>query len=284
MSITDKLENANSEKKVEATVVEADKKAEAKAETKETAKTLEQVIDSTGHNDHDDEKKNTDPKDGVIVSLKKELKSNKKEMSEIKTLVSDLTNLIQNDSKVKLSNAKIEAFAEKRGVDPESIRELAELLRDETVQSPKKVDSKQTKKDEDEEDEDEDEEEEVPKVTKSFDKKRLGQAVDKMVIDFLIDIPEYAEIVDTDTVKEVILANPQAYASKTISEIVEKIYGKAIKGKGGIEAIRNNNRDNTKKTTGKLSQEEMEALKTDPTAMKEYKKDLVNRAQKFGLL
>ena len=282
MSIQDKMENANSPKPAEETKVEA--KAETVVTPKENAKTLEDVIASTGHNDHDDEKK-TDPKDGVIVSLKRELKESKKEMGEIKTLVSDLTTLIQNDSKVKLTNAKIEAFAEKRGVDPESIRELAELLRDEVVQpQATKVApvSKSTKKDEDE-DEDEDEEEEIPKVTKTFNKARLGQAVDKMVSDFLEDIPEYANIVDTDTVKEMILANPQAYANKTISEIVDKIYGKAIKGKGGIENIRGQNRDTTKKTTGKLSQADMEALKTDPVAMKEYKQDLVARAQKFGL-
>lgn len=284
MSITDKLENANS-KKPEVTEEKVETKVETKTEEKkENAKTLEQIINSTGHNDHDDEEKKTDPKDGVIVSLKKELKNNKKEMSEIKTLVSDLTTLIQNDSRAKLSEAKIQAFAEKRGVDPESIRELAELLREEPVQAPKKVDSKQTKKDEDEDEEDEDEEEEIPKVTKTFNAKRLSLAIDKMVEDFLTDIPEYAEIVDVDTVKEMILANPQAYASKTISEIVEKIYGKAIKGKGGIEAIKRQNRDTTKKTTGRLSQEEMESLKTDPVAMKEYKEDLVKRAQKFGLL
>lgn len=278
MSIEDKIlgkQEATPAPIIEAPVVKVE-------ETKK--QTLEEVITLSGQEDPTDEKKKTDPKDGVIVSLKKELRENKRDMGELKSLVTDLANVIKSEKQAKMSDAKIQAFAEKRGVDPESIRDLAELLRDEVVQPQATKVAPVGKQSKDEVDEDdEDDEEEVPEVTKKFNKTRLGQAVDKMVSDFLTDIPEYANIVDVDTVKEMILANPQAYANKTISEIVDKIYGKAIKGKGGIEAIKSQNRDTTKKTTGKLSQADMENLKTDPQGMKDYKADLLSRATKFGL-
>ena len=68
-----------------------------------------------------------------------------------------------------------------------------------------------------------------------------------------------------------------------INEIIDKIYGKSIKGKGGIEKIKSNNRQTEKKSFGKLSSAEFKEIKNDPEAMKEYKSGLISRARKFGL-
>lgn len=255
-----------------------------KAKETKTPTTLEQVIGSTGQDDHNDEETpKEDPKDKVIISLKRELRESKKERGEIKTLVTDLVNALEAEKSQKLSEAKILAFAEKRGVDPDSIRDLAELLRDEVAPQSKKapVSKKQAESEDDEDDSDEDEDE-TP-VTKKFSNARLAKAVDQMVTDFLDDTPEYEDIVDIDTLKEIILANPQKYIKMPINEIVDKIYGKSIKGKGGIEKIKNNNRQTEKKSFGKLSAQEFKEIKNDPEAMKEYKSGLISRARKFGL-
>lgn len=246
--------------------------------------TLEQVIGSTGQDDHNDEETpKEDPKDKVIISLKRELRESKKERGEIKALVTDLVTALEAEKSQKLSEAKIQAFAEKRGVDPDSIRDLAELLRDEVAPQSKKapVSKKQTEPEDDEDDIDEDEDEKP--VAKKFSNARLAKAVDQMVTDFLDDTPEYEAFVDIDTVKEIILANPQKYIKMPINEIIDKIYGKSIKGRGGIEKIKNNNRQVEKKSFGKLSASEFKEIKNDPEAMKEYKSGLIARAKKFGL-
>jgi len=279
MSVIDKIQGTQGK----APETPATPPQEGKSEEEKKPATLEQVIGSTGQEDPTDEKPKADQhKDAVITSLKRELRESKKERTELKELVTDLANMMQAEKKATLSDAKIKAFAEKRGVDPESIRELTELLRDEDVQPQSKkatVSKTQSKADEDEEDEDE-EEFEVPK---KLNKARLTTAVNKMVDDFLDDMPEYADIVDAETIKEMMIANPQKYATKTMSEIVEKIYGNAIKGKGGIEKIKGQNRDTTKKTTGRLSSKEFSQIKDDPEAMKDYKQGLMARVQKYGL-
>jgi hypothetical protein len=254
-------------------------------ENKTPTTTLEQVIGSTGQDDRNDEETpKEDPKDKVIISLKRELRENKKEMSEVKTLVTDLVTALNAEKSQKMSEAKIVAFAEKRGVDPDSIRELAELLRDEVAPQSKKAPvSKKQAEPEDDDEEDIDEDEDEKPVAKKFSNARLAKAVDQMVTDFLDDTPEYEAIVDIDTVKEIILANPQKYIKMPINEIIDKIYGKSIKGKGGIEKIKSNNRQTEKKSFGKLSSAEFKEIKNDPEAMKEYKSGLISRARKFGL-
>lgn len=283
MSIIDKI-NGTQDKAPES------KETTAKAvETKETTtpKTLEDVISSTGHNDHDDESKKApvanDDKDKVIVSLKRELKEGRKETREIKALVTDLTNLIESDKKSKLSDAKIIAFAEKRGVDPDSIRDLAELLRDEVApqETTKKVSQKGKQTDEDEDSED-DEDEDEP--TPTFNTKRLSGAVDKLLSDFLEEMPEYEDVVDEDTVKELILSNPAKYTKLNMGQIVEKIYGKTITGKKGVEKLNSTNREKKEANyKGKLSSKEFESIKDDPEAKKEYRSGLLERARKFGI-
>lgn len=252
----------------------------ASQENKE--QTLEQVIGSTGQDDHNDESKKVekpveDEKDAVIISLKKELRENKKETKEVKKLVSDLTNLIENDKKSKLSDEKIKAFAEKRGVDPDSIRDLAELLRDEVAPQ------KQTAKPTDEDESEEEDEDEVDTKPMKFDLKRLGVAVDKMLTDFIKDSPEYKDVVDEETVKELILANPNKYSKLNMNQIVEKIYGKTVQGKKGIENLKNQTRDKEVKTKGSLSRKEFDEIKDNPEAMKEYRGSLLARAHKYGI-
>ncbi len=286
MSIIDKI-NGTQEKAPESKETTVEKKA---VETKETTtpKTLEDVISSTGHNDHDDESKKApksadDDKDKVIVSLKRELKENRRETKEIKSLVTDLTNLIESDKKSKLSDAKIVAFAEKRGVDPDSIRDLAELLRDEVApqETTKKVSQKGKPTDEDEDNED-DEDEDEP--TPTFNTKRLSGAVDKLLADFLEEMPEYENVVDEDTVKELILSNPAKYTKLNMGQIVEKIYGKTITGKKGVEKLNSTNREKKEANyKGKLSSKEFESIKDDPEAKKEYRSGLLERARKFGI-
>lgn len=285
-TVQEKLENSNSTETVTPVVETKTPATEAKPAEVKNDKTLEQVIDSsTGQNDHDDE---VEKKTKTWKSIKKELKQRNADVEELKDLVTQLATIVESDKREKLSEAKIKAFAEKRGVDPESIRELAELLRTEDVQTPSKkvaTVSKQSKpKDDDEDDDDEDEDEEPKKKPKGLNRDRLSRAVDSMVADFLADIPEYAEIVDVNTIKELILANPNKYATKTISEIVDEIYGKALKGRGGIESIKSQNRETTRNKPGnKLTAKDFEDMQNDPTAMKEYKSNLIERARKFGL-
>lgn len=282
MSIIDKL-TGNKQDEVPETPTTPTGGSEAEKKPNET---LEQVIGSTGQEDLNDEKLKADQrKEAVITSLKRELKENKKETRELKKLVVDIANLIQIEKKQAVSNERINAFAEKRGVDPESIRELAELLRDEVAQ-PQKF-SKQSKnyeqKEEIKEDVGDDDDDEEVEMTNKINRTRLVNAVNKMVDDFLKDMPEYASIVDADTIKELMISNPQKYSNKTMSEIVEKIYGNSIKGKGGIEGIRNQNRDTSKKVVGRLSSKEFSEIKDDPEALREYKQGLLARVQKYGL-
>lgn len=278
MSIAEKMAEALG-KKSETTETPSDQSGSE--ETKNS--TLEQVIGSTGQNDHDDEEKQTkaDPKDTVIINLKRQLKETKRETAEVKGLVQELTNLVQKETKSKLSEAKIVAFAEKTGADPDSIRELAELIRDEVAPQKEEKSSKASKVQPKEDDEDEDDEEELPK----FNKGRLTKAVNQLVDEFLEEMPEFEEIVEADDLKEIILSNPQKYAKTPIIEIVEKFYGKAIKGKKGIESMKpsGSSHQAEKKVGGKLSEKEFEAIKDDPEAMKEYRKDLFSRVQKAGL-
>lgn len=241
--------------------------------------TLEEVMQSEDGQvvPKDDPKDNS--KDRAIISLKRDLKKSNQTQEEMRTMITDLTDLIKADKSQQVSDAKIAKFAEDNGIDPNTLKALKEVMRDEVVQPPVK---KVAKKNEDEDD-DEDEEE-VPPVTKTFNKKRLGLAVDKMTSEFLEDMPEYADIVDEDYIKELILENPTKYASKSMAEIVEKIYGKQIEGKKGIEHQRNNGREGKEvKTKGRLSPKEFDAIKDNPEAMKDYKKDLVDRATKFGI-
>ncbi len=281
-TVQEKLENSNSTEVTPAPAVETPAPAQAKPEVK-NEKTLEQVIDSsTGQNDHGDE---VGKKTETWKSIKTELKQRNADVEELKDLVTQLATIVENDKKEKLSEAKIKAFAEKRGVDPESIRELAELLRTEDVQTPSKKNATVSKQSKQKPDEDEDEDDDEPKPkSKGLNRDRLSQAVDSMVADFLADIPEYAEIVDVATIKELILANPNKYANKTISEIVDGIYGKSLKGKGGIETIKSQNRDTTRAKPGnRLTAKDFEDMQNDPTAMKEYKSGLLDRARKYGL-
>lgn len=280
MSIAEKMAEALG-KKSETTETPSDQTGSE--ETKNS--TLEQVIGSTGQNDHDDEEKQakaSDPKDSVIISLKRQLRDTKRETAEVKGLVQELTNLVQNETKAKLSEAKIVAFAEKTGADPDSIRELAELLRDEVAPQKEDKTSKASKVQPKIEDEDEDDnEDELPK----FNKSRLTKAVNQLVDEFMDEMPEYDDIFDSEDLKEIILSNPNKYARMPIIQIVEKFYGRAVKGKKGIESVKpaGTSHQAEKKTGGKLTDKEFEAIKDDPEAMKDYRKDLVSRIQKAGL-
>ena len=225
MSIAEKMAEALG-KKSETTETPSDQSGSE--ETKNS--TLEQVIGSTGQNDHDDEEKQakaSDPKDNVIVSLKRQLRDTKRETAEVKGLVQELTNLVQNETKAKLSEAKIVAFAEKTGADPDSIRELAELLRDEVAPQKEDKTSKASKVQPKEDEDDEDEDEELPK----FNKARLAKAVNQLVDEFMDEMPEYDDVFDSEDLKEIILSNPNKYARMPIIQIVEKFYGRAVKGK-----------------------------------------------------
>lgn len=283
MGIIDKMNGSQN-----STDKPADTPKDTPADSVETkGNTLEEAL-TTSQNDRVDksEKGKTDSDDSkekVIVSLKKELKSQNRQITEMKTLVSDLVSAIEGEKNAKLSNEKIKAFAEKRGVAPEDIKELAELLRDEVApQSSKKDVQKGKNKVDEPEDEDEDEEDDDELDTKAFqNKKRLEKAVDKLISDFLEDMPEYSDIVDEDTVKEMILANPTKYAKLNMNQIVEKIYGKAVKGKRGVEKFTPNTRGDKKKPTGKVSDEEFKEIQKDPEARKEWRKGLVERASKI---
>lgn len=279
MSIAEKMAEALG-KKSETTETPSDQSGSE--ETKNS--TLEQVIGSTGQNDHDDEEKQakaSDPKDNVIVSLKRQLRDTKRETAEVKGLVQELTNLVQNETKAKLSEAKIVAFAEKTGADPDSIRELAELLRDEVAPQKEDKTSKASKVQPKEDEDDEDEDEELPK----FNKARLAKAVNQLVDEFMDEMPEYDDVFDSEDLKEIILSNPNKYARMPIIQIVEKFYGRAVKGKKGIETMKpaGSSHQAEKKTGGKLTDKEFDAIKDDPEAMKDYRKDLVSRIQKAGL-
>lgn len=279
MSIAEKMAEALG-KKSETTETLSDQSGSE--ETKNS--TLEQVIGSTGQNDHDDEEKQakaSDPKDNVIVSLKRQLRDTKRETAEVKGLVQELTNLVQNETKAKLSEAKIMAFAEKTGADPDSIRELAELVRDEVAPQKEDKTSKASKVQPKEDEDDEDEDEELPK----FNKARLAKAVNQLVDEFMDEMPEYDDVFDSEDLKEIILSNPNKYARMPIIQIVEKFYGRAVKGKKGIETMKpaGSSHQAEKKTGGKLTDKEFDAIKDDPEAMKDYRKDLVSRIQKAGL-
>lgn len=282
MGIIDKMNGT--QEKAPATDVDVTLEKEV-AKTEETkSETLEDVITSTSHNDHDDKSKKAeagDDKDKVIVSLKRELKENRRETKEIKSLVTDLTNLIETDKKSKLSEAKIQAFAEKRGVDPDSVRELADLLRDEVAPPVSNKKDTQKSKPQDEELED-DEEDETPPA--KFDTKRLSMAVDKLLSDFLSDMPEYADVVDEESIKDLILANPAKYAKLNMGQIVEKIYGKTLTGKKGVEKINSQNREKkSNNVKGNVSQKDFEKIKDSPEDMKEYRSGLLERARKFAM-
>lgn len=286
MSVVDKMFG---QKSGETENPKSDNNTTSSEETK--TPTLEEVITSTGQDDRTDESKKDDKKsedgskDKLIVSLKRDLKKQGKEMSELRGIVSDLMNVLETDKKSKLSEAKIKAFAEKRGVNPEDIRDLAELLRDEVApQDSTKRESQGSKVSEDEDEDDDEEEETIEEnVGKKFDIKRLSTAVDTMLADFLEDMPEYAEVVDEETIKELILAKPAKYAKLNMSQIVEKVYGRTIQGKKGVERLSNSSRERGAKTKGNLTKKEFDQIKDDPEALKEYRRSILDRASQYGI-
>lgn len=256
MSIEEKLNG------IEAGIpVEVKEEKEEKVEKKvEVTKPIEQPV--------------FDKRDGYIMSLKgnlrdsqKEILGFKKDLADMRELMTSTVSLLEQEKKQTLSTKKINDFAEKQGVDADTIRELMSLMKDETTTSSQVKEVKQTKE----------EKSELPSP------QRLSRAVDELLEEFLESTPEYKDLVDVEAIKDIILDNPSFYLNKSPIEIVEKIYGKQIKGKAGIEKIQSQNRSYEKKTTGKLTDKEFTDIKDDPEAMKSYRKNLVERAAKYAL-
>lgn len=280
MSLEERMAEALGKKSAE-TETPSNQNNNGSEETKNT--TLEQVIDSTGQNDHDDEEKQvktSNPKDSAIINLKRQLREQKQEITEARELLQELTTLVQKDAKTKLSQAKINALAEKTGTDPDAIRELADLIREEVAPPKEDKTSKASKRQA--EHDDYEEEDEKPKV--KLDRARLVQGVNALVDNFMQEMPEYQDVFDGEDLKEIILSNPNKYSSMPIIEIVEKFYGKAVKGKKGIESMKpSGSSHQEKKVGGRLSSREFKEIKDDPEAMKDYKADLLSRVRKAGL-
>jgi hypothetical protein len=281
MSITDKLNGTQED------ILETEVEIATAIETKEEKNlTLEQVIDSTGQNYSDDESKQPvkviDDKDRLIGALKKELKQDRREVQELKGLVTDLARIVQTDKNQKISENKIQMFAEENGVDPDSIRKLANLIREEVAPQQETIVS-QVKRQEDYQEDDSENEEYDNK--KKYTTQRIASAAESMLNDFLQNVPEYKSVVDKDTITELILSNPNKYLTMKVGEIVEKVYGKFLEGKNGIERVSNQNRENKKVDFSKgATDREFESIKTNPEEMKAYKKSILERAQRSGLL
>ena len=203
-------------------------------------------------------------------------------MREIRQIVTDLTNTLEAEANRKLSKQKIQAFAEKIGADPETIEELATLLKDEIPSSTKEKSKTvpPSKKDDEEDDEDEDDND----LPQKIDNRRLSLAVDSMISQFLKDMPEYKGILDEEVIKDLIIANPRKYSKFTMTQIVEKVYPN-ISGKKGIENPKPQARDTSdkKREVNTIGEKEFKEVLNDPEERKNYRKDLIERARRYGL-
>lgn len=238
--------------------------AEAVSELDTKTVTLGQVIGpESDHKSSDDETKE-DRKWGEM----------KKENREMKQAITDLTNLVKATETSKLTEKQLADFAEKRGVDPESVRELADIIKLTLDGGAKPTNTVKKSDDEDEP--------VVPRVVEKLSPKRLEAAVSKMLNDFLDSEPEYAEIVDEDVIKDMVLASPEKYQTKTMAQIVEKVYGKALQGKTGIESPRTTSKETTKRRNVPVKdQKEFDEILKDPEKMVDYKKGLMDRIAKY---
>ena len=225
--------------------------------------TLGQEVGLPNHKSSDDEEKE-ERKWGEI----------KKENKEMKQAIVELTTLVKAGETSKMTEKQLADFAEKRGVDPESVRELADILKLTLGLEAKPTTTVQKSDDEDEP--------VVPKTSEKISPRRLETAVSKMLNDFLDTEPEYAEIVDEDVIKDMVLANPEKYQNQTMAQIVEKVYGRALKGKTGIESPRTTSKETTKRRNVPVKdQKEFEEILKDPEKLSEYKTGLMDRIKKY---
>lgn len=289
MSVLDKLNGKGEDESINPLPDENDSESNNNQENnKNNESTLEDKLqEESGQKISRDENsaKNNEPtREDLIVQLKNEIrnerKSHKAEMREIRQIVTDLTSSLEAEANRKLSKQKIQAFAEKVGADPETIEELATLLKDDINPSQKTKTKELPSKKDEEEDDDEDDEELPAKI----DNRRLSLAVDSMINQFLKDMPEYKDVIDQEVVKDLIIANPRKYSKFTMTQIVEKLYP-SINGKKGIESPKPQARESSdkKKEFNSIGQKEFKEVLNDPEERRNYRKDLLERARKFAL-
>lgn len=288
MGIIDKLNGAGEGKSTPTEDIDLESNQEENQKNNES--TLEDTLqENAGQKISRDENKsaestNEKSREDIIVQLKDEMrrerKSHKTEMREIRSIVSELTSTLEAEANRKLTKQKIDAFAEKVGADPETIAELATLLKDDI--NPQKEKSKKTVLKSQEDDQEDDEEEDDNELPQKIDNRRLSMAVDTMIKQFLKDMPEYKEVLDEDIIKDLIIANPRKYSQMTMTQIVEKVYPN-ISGKKGIENPRPQKRDSTDKKLqyNNINEKDFKEVLNDPDQRKEYRSDLLSRAKKY---
>lgn len=223
--------------------------------------------------------------EGKYLKLRDDLKSFKKETT---TIIGDLVKVVQdmksntpNQTDAELER-EVTKLSDKWKANPDFVREMLSASKGLTTKeiNEKFLKAKDAKEKEDEDDEDE---QNAPKrEVVNIDTSRLGKAVDEMLTSFLADMPEYKDIVNSEVIKSLVLANPNKNMNRTMNDLVEEVYGKAVAGKKGIDSSKpNSGKNDTVDLSKPLNQEEYRDVMADKDQRKSYVDNLVEKAKKF---
>jgi hypothetical protein len=262
----------------------------------ETDKGSKENTENTGNTGNTEVKETKDKKDTVIIGMKKDLKSlsrNLKERdqklaelemsnSDLKTMLKKLTDTLEMDATQKEREAQLRKVAEENNLDPDSLKSIIELANPDfgkkTLKEPKET---------------KEEKEEKPAIDKSnksnekldIDVDRARAFIEDKLTEFVEDNPEYEGLFDTEDVTDLLvgnLTNPKYNKFASIEDYVIHKYGGKVKGKAGIEKPKGN--ISTKVDISSIdpnTNEGWEALKRNPEAMAQYKKDMIEKAKMY---
>jgi len=237
---------------------DAEAKAKADAEAKAAAEAAAKKETTIGEVLDPKEKKDGEGKtvpEAAFLELKKENKETKKALA-------DLQRKIEAGASKEEVNADIESIGEEFGVDKKFLNKLAAAIRKEA---------------------DKDAEERLAGRLKPLEEKERAAKIEKVFTQHfdkaMVDMPEYADIVNRDVIKA--LSLDPSNQNKTFTQLIEETYGKALPaGKRTLETTTHRGGKSPDKVDfdrASKDQKYLTEILSNPDTKKEYNEGLTER-------
>ena len=235
------------------TPAEEEKKTELKPEEKPEEKKVEEPRAKTVEEILSEEKPEMVPLSNFLEI--------KKEKKQLEKTVKELQEKVANGATKSEVNSDLKAIADKYDVDPEFLNELSTV-----IYAKAKGDA--TK--------------DVEDKLKPLEAKEKAERIEKVFSEnfnkVMEEMPEYANVVNRDVIKELSLL-PQN-AKKTFQQIIEDTYGKTVTGKKTMEPSSPRGGKDAGLDKSRLSDPEyFKEVMANPELKKEYNKSIQDRIQ-----